>query len=94
MTKLVVAGPLGEVDLSYQNRLDPMAAFHDGRGIQEEQIKGVIPKRTVNSVGRWVFVSWGLPPWRKNYSTFPFNPLDTPWDKISLAANASKPRRE
>jgi hypothetical protein len=30
----------------------------------------------------------------KNYSIFPFNPLDTPRGKISLAANASKPSRE
>jgi hypothetical protein len=30
----------------------------------------------------------------RNYSIFPFNRLDTPWDKISLAANVSKPSRE
>jgi hypothetical protein len=48
-----------------------------------------------DSVGCRLSVSWafrlhGV----RNYSIFPFNPLDTPWDKISLAANVSKPSRE
>ena len=31
LTKLVVAGPLGKLDLSDQNGFDPVAAFHDSR---------------------------------------------------------------
>ena len=32
LTKLIVAGPLGKLDLGDQDRFDPMATFHDRRG--------------------------------------------------------------
>jgi hypothetical protein len=51
--------------------------------------------RRVNSAGCSGIRFLGVPAsWRRDYSIFPFNPLETPWDRISLADNASKPRRE
>jgi hypothetical protein len=32
LRKLIVAGPLGKLDLGDQDRFDPMATFHDRRG--------------------------------------------------------------
>jgi hypothetical protein len=32
VTKRIVAGPLGELDLGDQHRFDPVATFHDRRG--------------------------------------------------------------